>query len=65
MVKASLNFEDRKIQAYPWHISTKYYDADLHFLELSSRDLINAPFAKCVEAAVIYFDHSDVSSIFQ
>jgi hypothetical protein len=49
-------FGSRNIECYPWHISTKYYEADVHFLLLPERDLVSESFSKAIEAAVFHVD---------
>jgi len=49
-------FGHRDIVCYPWHITTKYYEADVHFLELPEMDLVSASFSKVIEAVVLYID---------
>lgn len=49
-------FGSRRIECYPWHIDTKYYDADVHFLLLPERDLVSESFSKAVEAVVFHVD---------
>lgn len=48
------NFGSRTIQCYPWHIDTKYYDAEVHFMLLPERDLVSESFSEAVEAAVFH-----------
>lgn len=44
------------MSCYPWHITTKYYEADIHLFDITNRDLISEEFAKSVRAIVIEFD---------
>lgn len=49
-------FGRREVECYPWHIATKYYEADVHFLLLPERDLVSESFSDAVEAAVFHVD---------
>lgn len=49
-------FSNRAVECYPWHITTKYYEADVHFLLLPERDLVSEAFCEVVEAAVFHVD---------
>lgn len=51
----------RSLTVYPWHINTKYYDADVHFVELNERDIVSEHFCNSIEAVVIFFNNHDVS----
>ncbi|KAK3929951.1 Alpha- and gamma-adaptin-binding protein p34 [Frankliniella fusca] len=42
--------------AYPWHIDTKYYTADVHVCTLEEKHLGIAEFAESVQAVILYFD---------
>ncbi|KAE8752537.1 hypothetical protein FOCC_FOCC000659 [Frankliniella occidentalis] len=44
------------IVAYPWHIDTKYYTADVHVCTLQDKNLGTTEFAESVQAVIIYFD---------
>lgn len=52
--KREARFGRHLIECYDWHISTKYYDADVHFLLLPERDLVSESFSQAVEAAVFH-----------
>lgn len=45
-----------KVTAYPWHIETKYYHADIHLFATNGKDLVSNSFADGVQAVIIYFD---------
>lgn len=49
-------FGCREVECYPWHIATKYYEADVHFLLLQRRDLVSESFSDAVEATVFHVD---------
>ncbi|KAI1301428.1 Alpha- and gamma-adaptin-binding protein p34 [Halotydeus destructor] len=51
-----VNIDGTKLTCYPWKLSTKYYDADFHFVDMTSKSLISADFADTVQAVVLYFD---------
>lgn len=51
------------IQAYPWEISTKYYDAKIHLCAVDRKTLGNQEFAESVNAVVLCFDSQSVFSI--
>lgn len=59
--KDVIKFDRHEISCYPWHITTKYYEADVHFVQLMERDLVSQEFSGAIEAVVIYFDNHDVS----
>jgi len=48
-------FEDGII-AYPWHIDTKYYTADVNLCSVEKKTLGSEQFAMSVEAVVMHFD---------
>jgi len=52
-------FEDGII-AYPWHIDTKYYTADVNLCSIEKKTLGSEQFAKSVEAVVVHFDSNKV-----
>lgn len=51
------------LTVYPWHITTKYYDADINFVELKERDIVSEAFCNSIEAVVIFFDNHNVSCL--
>lgn len=44
------------IKAYPWHIDTKYYTADVNLCAVEKKTLGSEEFAVSVEAIVVHFD---------
>lgn len=54
------NLEDG-IKAYPWHIDTKYYTADVNLCSVEKKTLGSEEFAMSVEAVVIHFSSDRVS----
>jgi len=50
------------IRSYLWHITTKYYEADVHVCAMDERTIANKEFAESVNAVVLYFDSSDAVS---
>ncbi|XP_067015530.1 alpha- and gamma-adaptin-binding protein p34 [Anabrus simplex] len=46
------------IRAYPWHIDTKYYTADVNLCSVAKKTLGSEQFAVSVEAVVIKFDNN-------
>ncbi|XP_049831444.1 alpha- and gamma-adaptin-binding protein p34-like [Schistocerca gregaria] len=44
------------IKAYPWHIDTKYYTADVNLCAVEKKTLGSEDFAVSVEAIVVHFD---------
>ena len=59
--KQEAHFGSRVLDSFPWHIVTKYYEADVHFLLLPERDLVSEDFCKAVEAIIIIFDQENSS----
>ncbi|XP_014677268.1 PREDICTED: alpha- and gamma-adaptin-binding protein p34-like [Priapulus caudatus] len=51
------------IQAYPWHINTKYYSADVHLCTLPTQTLGCREFTDAVQAVVIHFDSKSEESL--
>ena len=49
-----------QIEAYPWHIDTKYYTADIHICTTPTRTIGNEEFAEKVQGFVLHFDSSEV-----
>lgn len=47
--------------AYPWHIDTKYYEAEAVLYAVSQKLLLPEPLVNMVEAVVILFDSTKVS----
>ncbi|KAF4530762.1 hypothetical protein B566_EDAN007984 [Ephemera danica] len=47
---------EEDIAAYPWHIDTKYYTADIHLCSLAKKTIGSKEFAECVGATIINFD---------
>lgn len=56
-----ISFSEHMIAACPWHLDTKYYEADIHFYEANERNLIDQEFADSIEAVIVYFDNDNVS----
>ena len=56
-----ITLDRHNLTVYPWHINTKYYDADIHFVELKERDIVSEHFCNSIEAVVIFFNNHDVS----
>ncbi|RWS30584.1 alpha- and gamma-adaptin-binding protein p34-like protein [Leptotrombidium deliense] len=50
------DFDGFPVDCFPWHINTKYYEADVHLLRIPRRDLVSEHFAEIVNAVVIYFE---------
>lgn len=48
------------INAYLWHIDTKYYTADVDLCSVEKKTLGSEQFAVSVEAVVILFDSNKV-----
>lgn len=48
------------INAYPWHIDTKYYTTDVNLCSVEKKTLGSEQFAVSVEAVVIHFDSNKV-----
>uniref|UniRef100_A0A1B6MUC4 Alpha-and gamma-adaptin-binding protein p34 n=1 Tax=Graphocephala atropunctata TaxID=36148 RepID=A0A1B6MUC4_9HEMI len=46
------------VEAFPWHISTKYYEADVLLLTLGKKMLLPQDLARGVQATVVFFDSS-------
>lgn len=51
------------IEAYPWHISTKYYETDVLLYALSEKMLLPQSIACGVQAVVLCFDSFKVNMI--
>lgn len=51
------------ISAYPWHVNTKYYEADVHLCSLASKSLIPEQFASAVQAIILFFDSTQVEGL--
>jgi len=49
------------ICAYPWHVETKYYTADVSLCTSDVRTIGNVSFANCVQAFVAVFDTTQAS----
>lgn len=49
------------IKAYPWHIDTKYYTADINLCSVERKTLGSQQFALSVEAAIVNFNSNKVS----
>lgn len=52
-----------KIQAFPWHIDTKYYTADIDICTTDSKTIGNQEFAESVQAVILYFNSKEVRKI--
>lgn len=52
---------DGEIHAYPLHIDTKYYSADINLCTMKSKTIGCREFAEGVGAAIIKFDSDKVS----
>ena len=52
-----------QIEAYPWHIDTKYYTADIQICTTATRTIGNEEFAENVQGFVLHFDASEVSNL--
>ena len=53
------------VRFYPWTIDNKYYSAEVNLCEVPSKFLVTAEIAESVQAFVVYFDSTQVSSCFQ
>lgn len=51
------------IKAYPWHIDTKYYTADIDLCAVEKKTIGSEQFAASVEALVINFDSNKNDSL--
>ena len=51
------------IQAYPWHVDTKYYTADINLCTTESRTIGDQAFAESVNAIVLIFDTKQVLDV--
>ena len=49
-----------KIEAYPWHVDTKYYTADVRLCTTDTRTIGDEEFANSVQALVLIFDSKKV-----
>ncbi|CAH1796246.1 unnamed protein product [Owenia fusiformis] len=50
------------ISAYPWHVDTKYYTADIHLCATKERTIGDEQFANSVHAIILQFDSRDSNS---
>ncbi len=50
-----------QIEAYPWHLDTKYYTADVNICTTPTRTFGDEEFAESVQGFVIYFDSTQVN----
>lgn len=48
------------VDGYLWHISTKYYDADVNLCTMANKGLVSQQLASTVQAVIIYFDSTKV-----
>jgi hypothetical protein len=48
------------INAYPWHVDTKYYTTDVNLCSVEKKTLGSEEFAMSVEAVIIHFDSNKV-----
>ncbi|KAG8336240.1 hypothetical protein J6590_048462 [Homalodisca vitripennis] len=46
------------VEAFPWHISTKYYETDVVLFTLTKKVLLPQNLARGVQALVVFFDSS-------
>ena len=51
------NEYEKEIVCYPWHVSTKYYEADIHLCAMKSKVVSSPGFANSVQGVVLYFDN--------
>uniref|UniRef100_A0A1B6HKV1 Alpha-and gamma-adaptin-binding protein p34 n=1 Tax=Homalodisca liturata TaxID=320908 RepID=A0A1B6HKV1_9HEMI len=66
IVKMILDEENTKVcseliegvEAFPWHISTKYYETDVVLFTLTKKVLLPQNLARGVQALVVFFDSS-------
>lgn len=49
-------------QFYPWTIDNKYYSADIHFCVVKNEFLVTPEIAESVQAFLVYFDSTTVST---
>lgn len=59
---SAINTEEG-IVSYPWHITTKYYEADVLLSAMVSKSLSSQHFAESVQAIVLYFDSEKPSCL--
>lgn len=52
-------FLDKDIEAYSWHVDTKYYNAGVKLCTPKHRTVPSREFAETVEAVVLHFDAKD------
>ena len=48
------------VTAYPWHIDTKYYEADINLCVIRNKMISSQELAETVQAVVLYFDSNKV-----
>lgn len=48
------------IRSYPWHIKTKYYEADVHVCAMDQKTIGSQVFADSVNAVILCFDSASV-----
>jgi hypothetical protein len=51
------------VRFYPWTIDNKYYSAEINLCVVPSKFLVTAEIAESVQAFVVYFDSTQVSSV--
>ncbi|XP_014252052.1 alpha- and gamma-adaptin-binding protein p34-like [Cimex lectularius] len=51
------------IECYPWHLDTKYYEADIRLCAMREKSLASKSFAETVHAVIINFDSDSKNAI--
>lgn len=53
------------VTAYPWHIDTKYYEADVNLCIIRKKMISSLELAETIQAVVLYFDSNKVMKIYK
>ena len=54
-----------EVEAYPWHINTKYYTADVRICTTDTRTIGDEEFANSVQALILIFDSKQVRFLYK
>jgi hypothetical protein len=56
----SVKEDEKGFSFYQWDISNKYYDASIHFCQMTTKMVVDEDFSENVNASIIFFNSLEV-----
>ena len=60
----SVKEDEKGFSFYQWDISNKYYNASIHFCQMSKQMAVDEDFSDNVNASIVFFNSLEVRRIF-